>query len=71
VFATILLIHVPYYLVKAFVEVTRFLLTIPGVTGQYILSETFTQDSLENYLGQLRSRRGWCENPTVKNLHSH
>lgn len=52
--------------VRTFVEVTRFLLTLPGVTGQYILSEVFSQDPLENYFGQVRSRGGWCDNPTAK-----
>lgn len=56
----------PFGAVRSFIEVTRYLLTLPGVTGQYILSETFTQDPLENYFGQLRSRGGWCDNPTVK-----
>ena len=47
-------------------EVIRYLTTLPGVTGQYILSECFSQDPLENYFGQLRVRGGRCENPTVK-----
>ena len=44
-----------FVLVRTFVEVTCFLLTLPGVTGQYILSEVFSQDPLENYFGQVRS----------------
>ena len=51
---------------KSFVEVTRYLLALPGVHGQYILSEKFSQDSLENYFGQLRARGGRCDNPTMK-----
>ena len=45
---------------------TKYLLSLPGVQGQYILSECFSQDPLENYFGQLRARGGRCENPTVK-----
>ena len=45
---------------------TRYLLSLPGVTGQFILSECFSQDPLENYFGQVRARGGRCENPTVK-----
>eukprot|EP00731_Ephydatia_muelleri_P023952 Em0016g223a len=40
--------------VKSFVEVTLHLLTLQGVSGQYILSSCFCQDPLENYFGNLR-----------------
>ena len=40
--------------------------TVQGVSGQYILSSCFNQDPLENYFGNLRSRGGWCDNPSVK-----
>lgn len=63
----LLVLHsVCFSLVKAFTEVTRYLLTLPGVACQYVLSETFSQDPLENYFGQVRSRGGWCDNPTAK-----
>lgn len=52
--------------VNSFVEATRYLLTLPGVKDQYILSECFCQDKLENYFGQLRARGGRCDNPTVQ-----
>ena len=52
----------------SFVEVTKYLLTLPGVEGQYILSECFSQDPLENYFGQLRARGGRCDNPTIKSV---
>ena len=56
---------------NSFIEVTRYLLQIPGVKGQYILSECFCQDALENYFGQLRARGGRSDNPTVQScLHS-
>ena len=44
----------------------KYLLTLPGASKQYILSECFSQDPLECYFGQLRVRGGRCENPTVK-----
>ena len=53
-------------IVKSFVELSKYLLNIPELKGKYILSEHFCQDSVENYFGQLRSRGGWCENPTIK-----
>ena len=40
--------------------------TVQGVSGQYILSSCFNQDPPENYFGNLRSRGGWCDNPSVK-----
>ena len=49
-------------------EVTKYLLTLPGVEGQYILSEYFSQDPLENYFGQIQARGGHCDNPTVKSV---
>ena len=52
--------------VRSFVEVVRYLTNLPGLTGQYILSECFSQDPLENYFGQLRACGGRSENPTVK-----
>ena len=46
-------------------EVARFLLKLPGVEGQYLLSERFSQDPLENYFESQRARGGRCDNPTV------
>lgn len=51
--------------VKSFVELSKYLLSQPFMEGKYILSEHFSQDPLENYFGQQRSRGGWCQNPTV------
>ena len=45
--------------VRSFVEVVRYL---PGVTER----ECFSQDPLENYLGQLRACGGRSGNPTVR-----
>ena len=61
-----MIIYCFLYIVKSFVDVTRYLLTLQGVSGQYILSSCFNQDPLENYFGNLRSRGGWCDNPSVK-----
>lgn len=54
--------------VKSFTEVTRFLFTLPEMEGHYLLSERFSQDPIENYFGQQRSRGGWSSNPTVSSL---
>ena len=51
--------------VKSFVEAAKFLLKLPGINGQYLLSERFTQDPLENYFGHQRARGGRSDNPTV------
>ena len=55
-----------YFAVKSFVEITRYLTTLPDTTGQYFLSERISQDPLENYFGRVRARGGQCENPTAK-----
>ena len=47
-------------------EETTESMTLLGAVGQYVLSECFSQDPLENYFGQLRARGGQCENLTVK-----
>jgi len=43
-----------------------YLLSQPGMEDCYILSEKFSQDSPENYFGQIRARGGRCQNPTVQ-----
>ena len=48
-------------------ETTRYLFTLPGVTGQYLLSEHFSQDPLENYFSRQRASGGRCDNPTASN----
>ena len=64
----ILLISLSFiYAVRSFVEATRYLLTLPGVTGQYLLSERFSQDPLENYFSRQRASGGCCDNPTASN----
>ena len=65
---SILLISISFiYAVRSFVEATRYLLTLPGVTGQYLLSERFSQDPLENYFSRQRASGGRCDNPTASN----
>ena len=48
--------------------VTKFLLALPEMAGHYLLSERFSQDPIENYFGQVRSRGGRSQNPTVDSL---
>ena len=48
-----------------FVEATPYLLTLPTVQGQYILSERFSQDPLEDYFSRQRAKGGRCDNPTA------
>lgn len=43
---------------------TRFLLEVEGV--QFILSERFCQDPLEEFFGHQRSKGGRSDNPTVQ-----
>ena len=50
--------------VKSFVELVRFLFTIPGVTC--FLSEKLCQDPLEKFFGCQRQRGGVNENPTAQ-----
>ncbi len=52
--------------VKSFVELTRYLLGLSSEKCPYLLSEHFSQDPLENYFGQQRSRGGRNQNPTVQ-----
>ena len=52
------------YSVHSFVELTRYLLGLPGVN--YFLSEKLCQDPLESFFGKQRMRGGYCDNPTVQ-----
>jgi len=47
--------------VKAFVEMARFLLKLPGV--KYLLSERFCQDPLEEFFSQQRVQGRRNDNP--------
>lgn len=40
-------------------------MNLPDAGDLFLLSERFSQDPLENYFGQQRSRGGRCDNPTV------
>ena len=53
----------PFFSVRSFVELTRFLFTIPGVTC--FLSQRLSQDPLEKFFGSQRQRGGTSENPNV------
>ena len=48
---------------KSFVNLTKELLTEPGV--EYVLSEKFSQDPLEEYFSKQRGLCGHNTNPTV------
>lgn len=64
----IVLMHIHYggspLAVKSFVEMTRYLLS--QGKDLFILSERVSQDPLENYFGQQRSRGGRNEHPTLQ-----
>ena len=53
-----------FFLVKSFVEESKYLLEQQGV--HYLLSERFSQDPLEDFFGKQRAHGGRCENPTVR-----
>ena len=57
-------IDVSHSAVKSFTELSRSLLSKPGV--QYLFSERFTQDPLESFFGRQRSSGGWSDNPSVQ-----
>lgn len=52
------------HVVYSFVELTEYLLGLPGV--RYILSEKFCQDPLESFFGKQRMRGGYNDNPNVQ-----
>ena len=51
---------------KSFVELVKYLFSIPGV--KLFLSERLSQDSLENFFGTQRQRGKTNENPNVKDF---
>ena len=51
---------------KSFVELTRYLLCIEGVS--FVLSEKLCQDALESFFGKQRMRGGYNENSNVKSF---
>ena len=52
--------------VRSFCELTRYLLGFEMAKTPYLLSEHFSQDPIENYFGQQRSRGGWSQILTVQ-----
>ena len=59
-------VHVFVFLshaVRSFIELTKMLFTIPGVT--VFLSEKLSQDPLEKFFGCQRQRGGTSDDPTV------
>ena len=65
------IIHIrPIYTVLSFIEMGQKLLQVADV--QYLLSERFSQDPLEEYFGHQRGRGGRSNNPTVQTfLHNN
>ncbi len=51
------------FTVNSFCDLTRYLLSLEMENTPYLLSEHFSQDPIENYFGQQRSRG---QNPTVQ-----
>ena len=51
------------FLVKSFIELVRFVFTIPGVS--LFLSNRLNQDPIEKFFGQQRQRGGTHENPNA------
>ena len=51
---------------KAFVEMSKYLLSQPGAEDLFLLSECINQDPLENYFGMQRARGRRCDNPNMK-----
>ena len=49
--------------VHSFVEMTKLLLSVPGV--EFFLSERLCQDPLESFFGKQRAAGGRNDNPTV------
>ena len=52
-------------LVSSFVELVNYFVELPDFKGKYVLSERLSQDPIENYFGQLRSKGRRCQNPSV------
>ena len=57
-----------FYIVKSFIEMTKYMLSQLGSVGLFLLSEHVSQDPLENYFGKQRARGGRCDNPTVQDV---
>lgn len=55
-----------FFAVRSFVDMVRYLLSLPSAEGKFLLSECLSQDPLENYFGKQRSKGGRSDNPTAK-----
>ena len=55
-----------FFVAKAFLEMTRFLLHKGEKDDLFLFSERISQDSLENYYGKQRARGGRNTNPTLQ-----
>jgi len=52
--------------VKSFVEITRYFLSLDGVS--FVLSVKFCHDPLENFFGKQKMKGGYSEKPTVRSF---
>ena len=52
------------YLAKLFVVMAKYLLTQPGI--KFLLSERFSEDPVELFLGKQRAQSGYNDIPTVQ-----
>ena len=51
-------IYICCILVSSFVELINYFVEMPDFEGKYVLSERLSQDPIENYFEQLRSKGG-------------
>ena len=62
------LVNLFLFTVKSFVSLTKDLLQVNGV--EYILSEKFCQDPVEEFFGKVRGFHGHNNHPTVQQFES-
>ena len=64
--AILILLKLGVYTVKSFVELVKYIFTIPGV--KFFLSEKISQDPIEKFFGCQRQRGLTNENPTAHEM---
>ena len=58
--------HCLLHTVHAFIEISEYLLSYPGVTA--LFSDHFNQGPLESFFGKQRPHGSHCDNQTVKDF---
>ena len=58
-------------IVRSFVELVRFIFSIPSNKGLAFLSQNICQDPLENFFGAQRQRGGTSDNPNVQEFYDN